>query len=142
MFFFNHADVFWGHADLALLPAGQWVRRTNLPLAADFQFADDADLLYFLTQTHTTTGIDRMEAEEQSAPVKVYSPAAGMIVVTALGGEKLDKVQVFTLDGKMVHSYQLPDKQRMILRVPSGIYIVKASTQSCAQAKGQKIAVR
>ena len=97
---------------------------------------------YFLTQTRTSTGIDRMEAEEQSAPVKVYSPAAGMIVVSALGGEKLDKVQVFTLDGKMVHSYQLPDKQRMILRVPSGIYIVKASTQSCAQAKGQKISVR
>lgn len=97
---------------------------------------------YFLTQTRTSTGIDRMEAEEQSAPVKVYSPAAGMIVVSALGGEKLDRVQVFTLDGKMVHSYQLPDKQRMILRVPSGIYIVKASTQFCAQTKGQKISVR
>lgn len=97
---------------------------------------------YFLTQTRTSTGIDRMEAEEQSAPVKVYSPAAGMIVVSAFGGEKLDRVQVFTLDGKMVHSYQLPDKQRMILRVTSGVYIVKASTQSCAQAKGQKIAVR
>lgn len=97
---------------------------------------------YFLTQTRTSTGIDRMEAEDQSAQVKVYSPAAGMIVVSALGGEKLDRVQVFTLDGKMVHSYQLPDKQRMILRVPSGVYIVKASTQSCAQSKGQKIAVR
>ena len=97
---------------------------------------------YFLTQTRTSTGIDRMEAEEQSAPVKVYSPAAGMIVVSALGSEKLDRVQVFTLDGKMAHSYQLPAKQRMILRVPSGIYIVKASTQSCAQAKGQKISVR
>lgn len=96
---------------------------------------------YFLTQIRTSTGIDRMEAEEQSAPVKVYSPAAGMIVVSALGSEKLDRVQVFTLDGKMVHSYQLPAKQRMILRVPSGIYIVKASTQSCAQAKGQKISV-
>lgn len=97
---------------------------------------------YFLTQTRTSTGIDLMETEEQSAPVKVYSPAAGMIVVSALGGEKLDRVQVFTLDGKMVHSYQLPDKQRMILRVPSGVYIVKASTQSCAQAKGLKVAVR
>ena len=97
---------------------------------------------YFLTQTRTSTGIDRMETEEQSAPVKVYSPAAGMIVVSALGGEKLDRVQVFTLDGKMVHSYQLPDKQRMILRVPSGVYIVKASTQSCVQAKGLKVAVR
>lgn len=97
---------------------------------------------YFLTQTRTSTGIDRMEAEEQSAPVKVYSPAAGMIVVSALNGEKLGRVEVFTLDGKMVHSYQLPDKQRMILRVPSGVYIVKASTQSCAQAKGLKVAVR
>ena len=97
---------------------------------------------YFLTQTRTVTRIDRIEAEEQSAPVKVYSPAAGMIVVSALGGDKLDKVQVFTLDGKMVHGYQLPDKQRIILRVPSGVYIVKASTQSCAQAMGQKVAVR
>ena len=97
---------------------------------------------YFLTQTRTSTGIDRMEAEEQSAPVKVYSPAVGMIVVSALNGEKLGRVEVFTLDGKKVHSYQLPDKQRMILRVPSGVYIVKASTQSCAQAKGQKVAVR
>ena len=97
---------------------------------------------YFLTQTRTTTGIDRIEAEEQSAPVKVYSPAAGMIVVSALNGEKLGRVEVFTLDGKIVHGYQLPDKQRMILRVPSGVYIVKASTQSCAQAKGLKVAVR
>lgn len=97
---------------------------------------------YFLTQTRGTTGIQQIEAEAESNQLKVYSPAAGMIVVSALGGEKLDRVQVFTLDGKMVHSYQLPDKQRMILRVPSGVYIVKASTQSCAQAKGQKIAVR
>ena len=97
---------------------------------------------YFLTQARTTTGIDRIEAEEQNASVKVYSPAAGMIVVSALNGEKLGRVEVFTLDGKMVHSYQLPDKQRMILRVPSGVYIVKASTQSCAQVKGQKVAVR
>lgn len=97
---------------------------------------------YFLTQTRGTTGIQQIEAEAESNQLKVYSPAAGMIVVSALNGEKLGRVEVFTLDGKMVHSYQLPDKQRMILRVPSGVYIVKASTQSCAQAKGQKIAVR
>ena len=97
---------------------------------------------YFLTQTRSTTGIQQIEAEAESNQLKVYSPAAGMIVVSALNGEKLGRVEVFTLDGKMVHSYQLPDKQRMILRVPSGVYIVKASTQSCAQAKGQKVAVR
>ncbi len=97
---------------------------------------------YFLTQTRGTTGIQQIEAEAESNQLKVYSPAAGMIVVSGLNGEKLGRVEVFTLDGKMVHGYQLPDKQRMILRVPSGVYIVKASTQSCAQAKGQKVAVR
>lgn len=97
---------------------------------------------YFLTQTRGTTGIQQIEAEAESNQLKVYSPAAGMIVVSALNGEKLGRVEVFTLDGKQVHSYQLPDKQRMILRVPSGVYIVKASTQSCAQAKGLKVAVR
>ena len=97
---------------------------------------------YFLTQTRGTTGIQQIEAEAESNQLKVYSPAAGMIVVSALNSEKLGRVEVFTLDGKRVHSYQLPDKQRMILRVPSGVYIVKASTQSCAQAKGLKVAVR
>lgn len=97
---------------------------------------------YFLTQTRGTTGIQQIEAEAESNQLKVYSPAAGMIVVSALNGEKLGRVEVFTLDGKRVHSYQLPDKQRMILRVPSGVYIVKASTQSCAQSKGLKVAVR
>lgn len=97
---------------------------------------------YFLTQTRGTTGIQQIEAEAESNQLKVYSPAAGMIVVSALNGEKLGRVEVFTLDGKMVHSYQLPDKQRMILRVPSGVYIVKASTQSCVQSKGLKVAVR
>ena len=97
---------------------------------------------YFLTQTRGTTGIQQIEAEAESNQLKVYSPAAGMIVVSALNGEKLGRVEVFTLDGKRVHSYQLPDKQRMILRVPSGVYIVKASTQSCVQAKGLKVAVR
>ena len=97
---------------------------------------------YFLTQTRGTTGIQQIEAEAESNQLKVYSPAAGMIVVSALNGEKLGRVEVFTLDGKKVHSYQLPDKQRMILRVPSGVYIVKASTRSCAQAMGRKVAVR
>lgn len=97
---------------------------------------------YFLTQTRGTTGIQQIEAEAECNQLKTYSPAAGMIVVSALNGEKLGRVEVFTLDGKRVHSYQLPDKQRMILRVPSGVYIVKASTQSCAQAMGRKVAVR
>ena len=35
--------LFCFHADLALLPAGQWHRRTNLPSAADLQFTDAPD---------------------------------------------------------------------------------------------------
>ena len=87
---------------------------------------------YFLTQTRGTTGIQQIEAEAESNQLKTYSPAPGMIVVSALNGEKLGRVEVFTLDGKRVHGYQLPDKQRMILRVPSGVYIVKASTLLCS----------
>jgi len=98
---------------------------------------------YFLTQTRgTVTGIDRINAEESNNLIKVYSPAAGMIVVTALNGETLGKVEVYTLDGKLVHSYQLPDKQRMILRVPTGIFIVKASLSSDGKPCSKKIAVR
>ena len=98
---------------------------------------------YFLTQTRgTTTAIDRVNAEEQNNLIKVYSPGAGMVVVSALGGETLGRVEVFTLDGKMVHQYQLPDKQRMILRVPTGLYIVKASLASGGKPCSKKIAVR
>ena len=32
---------------MALLPAGQWVLRTNLPSDADFQFADFTDIDLF-----------------------------------------------------------------------------------------------
>lgn len=97
---------------------------------------------YFLTQTRGTTGIGRIDADEAQNLVKVYSPDAGMIVVSAVGGETLQQVNVFTMDGKMVHSYQLPGKQRMILRVPSGVYIVKASTAKVASPRGMKITVR
>ena len=38
--------------DLALLPAGQWVRRTNLPSAADFQFADYTDFFDLFGQIY------------------------------------------------------------------------------------------
>lgn len=97
---------------------------------------------YFLTQTRGTTGIGRIDADEAQNLVKVYSPDAGMIVVSAVGGETLQQVNVFTMDGKMVHSYQLPGKQRMILRVPSGVYIVKAPTAKIASPRGMKITVR
>lgn len=46
---------------------------------------------YFLTQTRGTTGIQQIEAEAESNQLKVYSPAAGMIVVSALNGEKLGR---------------------------------------------------
>lgn len=108
---------------------------------------------YFLTQSRgTVTAIDAPQQEDAAdAHVKVYSPGAGMIVASALAGETLGRVEVFTLDGKLVHRYEMPGHQRMILRVPSGVYVVNASTEADhastekarAHAKvGKKIAVR
>lgn len=98
---------------------------------------------YFLTQTRgAVTDIDRINAEDSNNLIKVYSPGAGMIVVSALADETLGRVEVFTLDGKLVHGYQLQGKQRMILRVPSGIFLVKASLSSGGKPCSKKVAVR
>jgi len=58
-----------------------------------------------------------------------------------LAGETLGRVEVFTLDGKLVHRYEMPRHQRMILRVPSGVYVVKATTEGPqATTEGSKAA--
>lgn len=100
---------------------------------------------YFLTQSRgTITAIDHPQMDDAAAEahVKVYSPGAGMIVASALAGETLGRVEVFTLDGKLVHRYEMPGHQRMILRVPSGVYVVNASTATSAAKASRKIAVR
>ena len=55
---------------------------------------------YFLTQTRSTTGIENAEMGESD--VKIYSPARGLIVVSKVNGPLLNKVEVYTLDGKLV----------------------------------------
>lgn len=100
---------------------------------------------YFLTQSRgTITAIDSplQDAAADEAHVSIYSPGAGMVVASALAGETLGRVEVFTLDGKLVHRYEKPGHQRMILRVPSGVYVVYATTEGSIAKVSRKIAVR
>ena len=57
---------------------------------------------YFLTQTRSTTGIE--DAEVGESDVKIYSPARGLIVVSKVSAPLLNKVEVYTLDGRLVAS--------------------------------------
>ena len=98
---------------------------------------------YFLTQTRGTTGIESIASETTDHLVSVYSPVAGTLVVAAANGEKLGKVEVFTIEGKRVYVSQTADRQRMTWSVPTGIYVVRATTQSSAgQLTTQKVSVR
>ncbi len=98
---------------------------------------------YFLTRMRSTTGIDRIEGNEQAHPVSIFSPSAGTLVVAALNDEKLAKVEVFTIDGKLVKSSVPSNEQRLTLSVVSGIYVVKATVQSATvKPLPQKVLVK
>lgn len=94
---------------------------------------------YFLTQTRNTTSID--EAERPDEQVKVFSPVAGMIVVSAIEPE-IERVDVYTLDGKKVMSQNMGAATSVNLQVPSAYYIVKVHVSTLPEAITRKIAVR
>lgn len=84
---------------------------------------------YFLTTTRGTTGISSSTVDENI--VRVYSPASGLIVVSSPEAI-LNKVEVYTVDGKQVASRQLHDAANSI-SIPVGasaVYIVKVTTSS------------
>ena len=90
---------------------------------------------YFLTQTRNATGIEDAEVGEKS--VKIYSPARGLIVVSKIGAPLLNKVEVYTLDGRLVASRKAEGAASVSIPVSSlssssssssqGIYIIKVS---------------
>ena len=97
---------------------------------------------YFLTQTRSTTGVGHIETE-QTQQVKVYSPSAGTIVVAAVGSESLDKVEVYTLEGKLMNSVKAAGKQRVTLHVATGVYAVKVTTLSASsKVNAEKVVVK
>ena len=83
---------------------------------------------YFLTQTRSTTGIE--DAEVGESDVKIYSPARGLIVVSKVGGALLNKVEVYTLDGKLVAAKKAAGAVSVSIPVSSSsqtVYIIRVS---------------
>lgn len=102
---------------------------------------------YFLTQTRSTTGIENAEMGESD--VKIYSPSRGLIVVSKVGGPLLNKVEVYTLDGRLVASKKAEGAASVSIPVSSlsssssqGIYIIKVSVMDTQATITRKLSLR
>ena len=100
---------------------------------------------YFLTQTRSTTGIENAEVGESD--VKIYSPARGLIVVSKVGGALLNKVEIYTLDGRLVASRKAEGAVSVSIPVVSTassqeVYIIKVSMQDTQATITRKLSLR
>ena len=102
---------------------------------------------YFLTQTRSTTGIENAEMDESD--VKIYSPARGLIVVSKVSAPLLNKVEVYTLDGKLVAMRKAEGAASVSIPVSSlsssssqGIYIIKVSVMDTQAPITRKLSLR
>ena len=103
---------------------------------------------YFLTQTRSTTGIENAEMDESD--VKIYSPSRGLIVVSKVGGPLLNKVEVYTLDGRLVAAKKAEGAASVSIPVSSlssssssqGIYIIKVSVMDTQATITRKLSLR
>lgn len=100
---------------------------------------------YFLTQTRSTTGIENAEMGESD--VKIYSPARGLIVVSKVGGSLLNKVEVYTLDGRLVASRKAEGAASVSIPVvstasPQEVYIIKVSMLDTQATITRKLSLR
>ena len=99
---------------------------------------------YFLTQTRSTTGIENVEIGESD--VKIYSPARGLIVVSKVGGPLLNKVEVYTLDGRLVATRKAEGAASVSIPVISTassqeVYIIKVSMQDTQATITRKLSL-
>ena len=100
---------------------------------------------YFLTQTRSTTGIENAEMGESD--VKIYSPGRGLIVVSKVGGSLLNKVEVYTLDGRLVATRKAEGAASVSIPVVSTassqeVYIIKVSMQDTQATITRKLSLR
>lgn len=100
---------------------------------------------YFLTQTCGTTGIENAEMGESD--VKIYSPARGLIVVSKVSAPLLNKVEVYTLDGKLVATRKAEGATSVSIPVVSTassheVYIIKVSMQDTQATITRKFSLR
>lgn len=99
---------------------------------------------YFLTQTRSTTGIENAEVGESD--VKIYSPARGLIVVSKVSAPLLNKVEVYTLDGRQVASRKAEGAASVSIPVvstasPQEVYIIKVSMQDTQATITRKLSL-
>ena len=100
---------------------------------------------YFLTQTRSTTGIENAEMGESD--VKIYSPARGLIVVSKVSAPLLNKVEVYTLDGRLVTTRKAEGAASVSIPVvstasPQEVYIIKVSMQDTQATITRKLSLR
>lgn len=98
---------------------------------------------YFLTQTRSTTGIE--DAEVGESDVKIYSPARGLIVVSKVNGPLLNKVEVYTLDGKLVAAKKAAGAVSVSIPVSSSsqtVYIIRVSLMDTQTVITKKLSLR
>lgn len=100
---------------------------------------------YFLTQTCGTTGIENAEMGESD--VKIYSPARGLIVVSKVSAPLLNKVEVYTLGGKLVATRKAEGATSVSIPVVSTassheVYIIKVSMQDTQATITRKFSLR
>lgn len=100
---------------------------------------------YFLTQTCSTTGIENAEMGESD--VKIYSPARGLIVVSKVSAPLLNKVEVYTLDGKLVATRKAEGATSVSIPIvstasPQEVYIIKVSMQDTQATITRKLSLR
>lgn len=100
---------------------------------------------YFLTQTRSTTGIENVEMGESD--VKIYSPARGLIVVSKVSAPLLNKVEVYTLDGRLVASRKAEGAASVSIPIvstasPQEVYIIKVSMQDTQATITRKLSLR
>ena len=99
---------------------------------------------YFLTQTRSTTGIE--DAEMGESDVKIYSPARGLIVVSKVSAPLLNKVEVYTLDGRLVATRKAEGAASVSIPVvsaasPQEVYIIKVSMQDIQATITRKLSL-
>lgn len=100
---------------------------------------------YFLTQTCSTTGLENAEMGESD--VKIYSPARGLIVVSKVSAPLLNKVEVYTLDGKLVATRKAEGATSVSIPIvstasPQEVYIIKVSMQDTQATITRKLSLR
>ena len=99
---------------------------------------------YFLTQTRSTTGIENAEVGESD--VKIYSPGRGLIVVSKVSAPLLNKVEVYTLDGRLVATRKAEGAVSVSIPVvstasPQEVYIIKVSMQDTQATITRKLSL-